>query len=194
MTRLALMRHGHTGWNRAGRIQGRSDIPLDQQARTELSGYALPPAWTEAVLWASPLQRAAETARLVAMRDPKTSAALTEMNWGDWEGLRGQDLILDPNSGYRHIEDWGWDYRPPNGESPAEVWARLVPWLDRLQSDAVAVCHIGIMRVILAKATGWDFSGPAPFRIKRNRLYVVELEAMQAQPEPVRLPRREVSR
>lgn len=128
------------------------------------------------------------------MRDPKTSAALTEMNWGDWEGLRGQDLILDPNSGYRHIEDWGWDYRPPNGESPAEVWARLVPWLDGLRSDAVAVCHIGIMRVILAKATGWDFSGPAPFRIKRNRLYVVELEAMQAQPEPVRLPRREVSR
>ena len=39
MTRLALVRHGHTEWNRAGRIQGRSDIPLDTDARAELSGY-----------------------------------------------------------------------------------------------------------------------------------------------------------
>lgn len=147
MTRLALMRHGHTDWNRAGRIQGRSDIPLDQQARTELSDYALPPAWTEAVLWASPLQRAAETARLVAMRDPKTSAALTEMNWGDWEGLRGQDLILDPNSGYRHIEDWGWDYRPPNGESrprsgrglyPGWTGCNPTPWLSAISASCAS--------------------------------------------------------
>ena len=42
MIRLALLRHGHTAWNRAGRIQGRSDIPLDAQAREDLSGYALP--------------------------------------------------------------------------------------------------------------------------------------------------------
>ena len=37
MTRLALLRHGHTDWNRAGRIQGRSDIALDDEARAELS-------------------------------------------------------------------------------------------------------------------------------------------------------------
>ncbi|WP_282152657.1 histidine phosphatase family protein [Ruegeria atlantica] len=189
MSQLALLRHGHTHWNRAGRIQGRSDIPLDDDARTELAGYELPESWNKAALWSSPLQRASETAALVAGREPMVSEALTEMNWGDWEGKRGVDLIADDDSGYRHIEDWGWDYCPPNGESPADVRARLQPWLDGLQGDTVAVCHIGIMRVILASAWGWNFDGTAPFKIKRNRLYVIDLDSFQPQPEPVRLLR-----
>ena len=193
MRRLALLRHGHTAWNRAGRIQGRSDIQLDEQARRELSGYRLPAMWAQADLWSSPLARASETAQLVTGRSPMTSAALTEMNWGDWEGQHGKDLIADPDSGYRHIEDWGWTFRPPNGESPAEVRDRLIPWLSGLRGDTIAVCHIGIMRVILAQAWGWGFSGPAPFRIKRNRLYVVDIERMRADPEPIRLLRREES-
>ncbi len=191
MTRLALLRHGHTAWNRAGQIQGRSDIPLDEDARAELAGFDLPEPWNNAALWSSPLLRASETARLVAGRDAQVSPALTEMNWGDWEGQRGVDLIKDSASGYRHIEDWGWDYRPPNGETPGELWNRLHPWLNDLQQDAVAVCHIGIMRVILARAWGWDFDGPAPFQIKRNRLFIVNLDTMLAEPEPVRLIRRD---
>ncbi len=191
MTRLALLRHGHTDWNRAGRIQGRSDIPLDADARAELSGYCLPSPWDEASVWSSPLGRAAETAELVSGKAPRTSDALIEMNWGEWEGQRGADLIEIPDSGYRHIEDWGWDYRPPGGESPAELWARVAPWLEALSGDTLAVCHIGIMRVILAKAWGWNFAGPAPFRIKRNRLYVIDLNTMQAEAEPVRLLMRE---
>lgn len=194
MTKLALLRHGHTHWNRGGRIQGRSDIPLDDDARSELATASLPAPWDGAGLWSSPLQRASETARLVSGRGPKTSDALTEMNWGDWEGLRGLDLIADPNSGYRHIEDWGWDFRPPNGESPAEVWTRLEPWLNDLTSDSIAVCHIGIMRVILARAWGWEFAGPAPFKIKRNRLYIVDMTTLTALPDPVHLIRPETPR
>ncbi|MEX0278286.1 MAG: histidine phosphatase family protein [Ruegeria sp.] len=194
MTRLALLRHGHTSWNRAGKIQGRSDIPLDADARSELAGYCLPPGWDQAKLWSSPLERAVETARLVAGRDPVPSPALMEMNWGAWEGKRGADLIETPDSGYRHIEDWGWDFRPPNGESPADLWTRLQPWLSALRHDNLAVCHIGIMRVILAKAWGWDFQGPAPFKIKRNRLFVLDLGPMRPHADPVRLIPREVTR
>ncbi|MEZ0466146.1 histidine phosphatase family protein [Phaeobacter sp. SYSU ZJ3003] len=189
MIRLALLRHGHTDWNRAGRIQGRSDIALDDTARSELAAQALPAPWDAADLWSSPLLRAAETAKLVAGRDPQTAPELIEMDWGDWEGLRGIDLKADPKSGFRDIEHWGWDYRPPGGESPAEVWERIAPWLQRLTRDTVAVCHIGIMRMILARAYGWDFDGPAPFRIKRNRLFVVEIDgdALRPQPDPIRL-------
>lgn len=179
MIRLALLRHGHTAWNRAGRIQGRSDIPLDVQARVDLSALHLPPDWENAEIWASPLQRAVETARLVTGRVPRVSDALTEMNWGDWEGQQGAALLADKASGYRHIEDWGWDYRPPNGESPADIWARLAPWLNELRTDSIAVCHIGIMRVLMARASGWDFRGPAPFRIKRNRLFVLSVNEEQ---------------
>ncbi|MEX0316487.1 MAG: histidine phosphatase family protein [Ruegeria sp.] len=187
MSRLALLRHGHTEWNRAGRIQGRSDIPLDNTARAELAGYHLPPPWDAADLWSSPLARARETAALVAGREPQLAPELTEMNWGAWEGQRGIDLIADPESGYRHIEDWSWEFLPPGGETPAELWQRVAAWLNRIERDSVAVCHIGIMRVILAKAWGWDFDGPAPFRIKRNRLYIVDLNGMRPEPEPVRL-------
>jgi probable phosphoglycerate mutase len=189
MIRLALLRHGHTDWNRAGRIQGRSDIALDDTARSELAAQALPAPWDAADLWSSPLLRAAETAKLVAGRDPQTAPELIEMDWGDWEGLRGIDLKADPKSGFRDIEHWGWDYRPPGGETPAEVWERIAPWLQRLTRDTVAVCHIGIMRMILARAYGWNFDGPAPFRIKRNRLFVVEIDGdtLRPQPDPIRL-------
>ncbi len=175
MTRLALLRHGHTAWNRAGQIQGRSDIPLDDDARRDLAQLALPAPWDRADLVASPLIRAQDTAALVGGRTPNTAPALIEMDWGDWEGQKGLALKADPTSGFRDIEHWGWAYRPPGGESPAEVWGRLEPWLATLTRDAVAVTHIGIMRVLMARATGWEFDSPAPFQIKRNRLFILDL-------------------
>lgn len=189
MIRLALLRHGHTPWNRAGRIQGRTDVPLDEDARAQLAALRLPPPWDSAALYASPLLRAAETARLVGGRDPATDPALIEMNWGDWEGLEGKDLLTDPAQDYRHIEDWGWDYTPPNGESPATLRDRLLPWAEGLKRDSVAVCHIGVMRVLMAHATGWNFEGPAPFAIKRNRLFVIEISPTKwhVWGDPVRL-------
>ncbi|MEQ6249922.1 histidine phosphatase family protein [Sulfitobacter sp. HNIBRBA3233] len=189
MIRLALLRHGHTAWNREGRVQGRSDIPLDSEARDALARLALPAPWDRAVLVSSPLMRARETARLVSGRHPQEVAALTEMNWGDWEGRRAVDLRADPSCDHRDIESWGWHYRPPGGESPAEVRDRLSPWLDGLRTDTVAVCHIGVMRVLMALATGWYFDGPAPFTVKRNRLFILEGAAGRwtLAPDPVRL-------
>ena len=189
MIRLGLLRHGHTAWNRAGRIQGRSDIPLDDQAKRDLSTLSLPADWRNAEIQSSPLSRAAETAQLVCGRSPDTQPELIEMDWGKWEGLRGTDLGAEPENGFRPIESWGWSYCPHGGETPQDVWNRLLPWLNSIRSDTIAVCHIGIMRVLLARAHRWDFEGPAPFRIKRNRLYVISVSDGQIAPvaEPVRL-------
>tara|TARA_R110002020_G_scaffold212652_1_gene419300 strand:+ start:178 stop:759 length:582 start_codon:yes stop_codon:yes gene_type:complete len=188
MIRLALLRHGHTAWNRAGRLQGRSDIPLDDDARRALSTLRLPPPWDRAALWSSPLRRAVETAHLVTGRAPRTDPALTEMDWGAWEGQHGADLRADPASGYRDIEHWGWDFRPPGGESLREMRLRLVDWAEDLTEDSVAVCHIGVMRVLMARATGWDFTGTPPFAIKRGRLYplIIARDGWKAEP-PLRL-------
>ncbi|MEM8655925.1 MAG: histidine phosphatase family protein [Pseudomonadota bacterium] len=189
MIRLALLRHGHTAWNRAGRLQGRSDIPLDDIARAELSQLALPTDWRGADLVSSPLARAVETATLVAGRAPRVEPSLIEMNWGRLEGQYGKALVQDPDSGFRHIEDWGWQYCPPGGETPDALRSRLRPWLRALSRDTVAVCHIGTMRVLMAMATGWDFAGAAPFRIKRNRLFVLDVDkgALRMTPDIVRL-------
>jgi probable phosphoglycerate mutase len=173
MIRLALLRHFPTAWNREGRLQGRTDLPLDPEARAALAGLALPAAWAGADLVASPLSRAAETAAILAGRAPRTDPALIEMHWGAWEGARGADLRADPASGWRDLEHWGWDWRPPGGESPAEVRARLLPFLAGLRHDTVAVTHIGVIRTVLAMAHGWNFNGPPPFRVKRGRLFAV---------------------
>jgi probable phosphoglycerate mutase len=192
MIQLALLRHGHTDWNRAGRIQGRTDIPLDAEARAALASLCLPSSWDEADLTSSPLARAVETAKLVAGKTPQTDPALMEMDWGAWEGQRGIDLKADPDSGFRDIEHWGWDYTPPGGESPAALRDRLIPWANALGRDTVAVCHIGVMRVLLAHAMGWHFEGNPPFQIKRNRLYVIQIAAQgwQASATPIRLETR----
>ena len=176
MIRLGLLRHGHTAWNRAGKIQGRTDVPLDDAARAQLHNLRLPDGWAQAALVSSPLQRAVETGRLVTGQTPDAVPALIEMDWGAWEGAQGAALSADATSGFRHIEDWGWHYRPPGGESPDDVRTRLLPWASGLQRDTVAICHIGIMRVLLAQTSGWDFDGPAPFQVKRIRLFVIEMD------------------
>jgi len=192
MIHLGLIRHGHTSWNRAGRIQGRTDIPLDEEARTQLAKLRLPAPWDRAALVSSPLSRAVETAELISGRTPVTRPELIEMDWGKWEGQKGIELLADPENGYRHIEDWGWDYRPPGGESPGDLRSRLASWVSSLTTDTVAVCHIGIMRVLMAQASGWNFAGPSPFQIKRNRLYVLSVsrEGLSLDGDPVRLEER----
>lgn len=179
--RLALLRHGVTEWNRQGRIQGRTDIPLDEEGRRRLDGLSLPEEWRAAALHASPLSRAVETAeRLGGGRTVRRDPRLAEMGWGDWEGRRGVDLRADPQSGYRDLEEWGWDFRPPGGESPAEVRERLSGWLADLARMAepahLAVTHVGVIRVLLAMAWGWPFRGAPPFRVKRDRLYALALD------------------
>ena len=192
MIRLALLRHGHTPWNREGRVQGRSDIALDDGARAQLAALCLPAPWDDAALWSSPLVRASDTARLVADRVPRTDPALIEMNWGAWEGRIAAELRADPSCDHRDIETWGWHYTPPEGESPAALRARLVPWAQSLTGDTVAVCHIGVMRVLMAHASGWNFDGPAPFAVKRNRLFVIEIDRgiWRLLPDPIRLEAR----
>ncbi|WP_435139938.1 histidine phosphatase family protein [Pseudopelagicola sp. nBUS_19] len=190
MIRFAMLRHGHTAWNRAGKIQGRTDISLDDQARADLHEFCLPTSWQVVDLYASPLDRACETAAIVAGRKPVVVPELVEMDWGKWEGLKGVDLKADPNSEFKNIEEWGWGYRPPEGESPTDVWARLEPWILSLKRDSIAVCHIGTMRILLARAFGWNFLGKPPFRIKRNRLFVINIcdgELSVADPDVVRL-------
>jgi broad specificity phosphatase PhoE len=134
--------------------------------------------------------RAVETARILARRDPLVVPELVEMDWGEWEGQRGVDLLEDGNSGYRHIEGWGWNFQPPHGETPELVWKRLLPWLAAVQGLVVVVSHIGVMRVLLAKATGWNFEGTPPFKVKRDRLYRIDVQedgALTHDNEPVRL-------
>jgi probable phosphoglycerate mutase len=173
--RIGLIRHGRTAWNEAGRLQGRTDIPITDEERDRLSALRLPPAWTQADILASPLSRARETAEILAGTSVRTDDALMEMNLGAWEGKRGVDLLADPASGYTDVEEAGWDRRAPGGEDWRAVWARVQPVLDGLTRDTLIVSHMNVMRATLATAHDWDFASPMPFQIKRYRIYPLRL-------------------
>lgn len=179
MTAIGLLRHFETDWNALGRLQGRTDRPLTAAAEARAEALALPEGWRGARLLASPLQRAVETARRIAGRAPEIAPELIELSWGAWEGRTGAELLADPASGYAHVEAWGWDRRPPGGESPADARARVRPLLARLAAEgrpALLVLHRGLMRTILAEAWGWNFDRKEPFRIRRERILPVEID------------------
>ena len=194
MTRIALLRHFPTDWNQDDRLQGRQDIPLNEDARKSLSRLAIPEPWRSARLIASPLVRAAETARILGRSQPIAhDSRLVEMNYGEWEGKRRRELLADPASGYVHIEQWGWHRRPPDGESPWDVWERVRPVLAEIAfnaSPALLIVHRALARVVLARAWGWNYRSPKPFEIEREALYPLTLlpdGTPTAPEEPVQL-------
>jgi broad specificity phosphatase PhoE len=176
MTPLLLIRHGATAWNAAGRIQGRTDVPLSAHGRRQVAGWRVPEAWRDARWLASPLARARQTAALLTERPVTIEPRLCEMDWGEWEGHRLSALRAAAPEAMAENEARGLDFRPPGGESPREVCARLaalVAELAREPAPVVAVTHKGVMRAALVLAAGWDMRGKPPWRLQRDRAFAL---------------------
>jgi probable phosphoglycerate mutase len=155
MIPLLVLRHAPTDWNAAGRIQGRTDRPLGELGRQRVAAVRLPRGWNGAPCLSSPLSRAMETARLLGL-DPAAEPRLIEMDWGAWEGRTLAELRAELGGAMAENEARGLDFRPPGGESPRDVQARLTPLLLSLTSPTIAVTHKGVLRALYAMATGWD--------------------------------------
>ena len=171
MTSVLLVRHGPTAWNDLGRIQGRADIALSERGRAAVASWRLPAAWAEARVLSSPLRRARETALILTGRTPAIDQRLIEMDWGEFQGRRLADLRTGPPHTMAANEARGLDFRPPGGESPREVCARVRTLLAELAADPrplVAVCHKGVIRAALVLATGWDMQSKPPVRLSRS--------------------------
>jgi len=96
MTSLLFVRHGETDWNAEGRLQGHTDRPLNDDGRRQAEALADRLAGEDAVdaIYASDLSRARETAEIVGERLGLTVVIdpdLREKNWGNWEGLTGDE-------------------------------------------------------------------------------------------------------
>jgi broad specificity phosphatase PhoE len=170
MTPVLLIRHGPTAWNASGRIQGQTDVELSPKGRAEVQRWRLPAAYAQARLFSSPLRRACATARILTGRAPTLDPRLREMAWGRFEGRRLAELRAEAPDEMAAHEACGLDFRPPGGESPREVCARLQALLGELATDprpVVAVCHKGVIRAALVLATGWDMRGRPPMRLVR---------------------------
>ncbi|WP_341701862.1 histidine phosphatase family protein [Ferrovibrio sp.] len=186
MIRLALLRHGATDWNAAGRLQGRADIALSPAGREQLAGRSLPPAFRQRHWYTSPLQRAAGTAAVLGIA-ADIEPALIEMDWGEYEGRSLSELRALDGVHLAANEARGLDFQPPGGESPRQVQARLRPWLQRLAAtgeDAGAVTHKGVIRALLAEAYGWPMLGKSPVRLDWQCLHDFRITA-DGRPEPL---------
>jgi probable phosphoglycerate mutase len=164
MATLDLLRHARTAWNDLGRMQGRRDVPLSAAGRAEATAWRIPDGGK--VRWqASPLARARETATLMGATPLEIEPALIEMDWGEWEGATLAELRTRHGDAYAANARRGLDFRPPGGESPRDVIARLEPWIASLagrDDRTVAVAHNGVLRALVALATGWDMQSKPP--------------------------------
>ncbi|HEU4440526.1 MAG TPA: histidine phosphatase family protein [Burkholderiales bacterium] len=174
MTLLALLRHGETAWSAAGRIQGRADVPL-------LPGISIsiPKSCGGMRIVTSPLRRCVETAALLGAADAARESRIIEMDWGEWQGESFVALRERLGEEMRANEARGLDFRPPGGESPRLVLARVKTWLkDVAQAGepTLAVTHRGVIRALFAEATGWDMRGKPPARLEWDAVHLFEVD------------------
>jgi len=161
--RLILLRHGETAWNRERRYQGWTDTPLSAEglvqaeaAARELKEHAF------AAVYASPLQRARDTAAAIAAPhglEVETDPAFKELAFGQWEGL----TLDEARAGFPTIYD-GWAktphlFSPPGGESLAQARERVLAGLDRLRAghpDKIVclVAHGIPVRILILEVLG----------------------------------------
>ncbi|MGN6444947.1 histidine phosphatase family protein [Amnibacterium sp.] len=153
MTDLVLVRHGETEWNRVGRVQGRTDLPLNDTGREQARATArrLRGDRFDAVV-ASPLSRAAETADLIAdglgIGPVELVDDLVERHYGDAEGMTGADL------------DARWGGRLEAQETREEVVARVTPALLAIAQRhpgprVLVVSHGGVIGSLVRHTTRW---------------------------------------
>jgi len=179
MTPFAVLRHAPTAWNEARRLQGRSDPTLSPRGRAAAHRWVLPEEVAGFRWLVSPLRRATETAECLSLTTV-VEPALIEMAWGDWEGRTLADLRAADPAGMATIEACGLDLTPPGGESPHLVQARLLPLLARLAAEGLptgAVTHKGVLRALLALATGWDMRNDPPVKLRPATLHLFDLAA-----------------
>ena len=176
MTLFALIRHMPTEWNAAGRLQGAEDVPVDSATAPK---WQVPPQLDGFRWLTSPLRRARDTARLLGIAEPVIEPRLSEMRWGLWEGETLAGLRERLGAEMAAAEAAGVDLRPPGGESPREVQARIRPMLAEIaQRDrpTAAVTHKGVIRAVLALATRWDMRDKPPHRLNWSAAHLFRLD------------------
>ena len=161
--KLIIMRHGQTAWNVEHRVQGHTDIPLDERGCAQASAIAerLSDMQIDAV-YASPLQRAYTTGACIAARSGcpvYKDQRLIERFFGEWEGQRLEDVSR------RDPEKWRvWLEEPtkcvvPGGETLDSVLKRSLAFAEEIiekhrGKNVVIVSHANPVKLLLMHYTG----------------------------------------
>ena len=178
---IYIVRHGQTEQNLKKKLQGRSNHPLTDLGREQAS--AVGDAFRDAGIvfdkvYTSPLDRAIETAKLVAGDVPiECEDALIEMDYGPYEGT---DLHNLPPEVEEFFQDFTNHPAPDGMEQLSSVVARAGEFLERLKAEAVhrdillsthAIAMKGLLEYLTPESNGAYWSK----YIGNCAVYVTEL-------------------
>ncbi|MFC6153729.1 histidine phosphatase family protein [Nocardioides yefusunii] len=162
--RLLLLRHGRTSWNLEGRVQGQTDVPLDEvgveQARLVAPALA---KYAPVLVRSSDLARARVTAEAVADAcgvEVSLDSRLREFDLGERAGARLTDYAAAHADEYAAFRAGRYDV-VPGGESREQLVERFVPAVqDALRALrpgelGVVVAHGAALKVAVAALLGW---------------------------------------
>lgn len=173
-TRVILVRHGETAWNRATRIQGHTDIPLSPlglaQAQRLAEALADEPL---AAVYASDLSRARQTAEALAATrglEVRLDVGLRERAFGRFEGLSWEEIAQrfpDDSARWRRREP---DFAVGGGESLSTFSARCVGAARRVVAahpgeSIVLVAHGGVLDCLYRAATRTALDAPRSWQL-----------------------------
>lgn len=166
---LWLVRHGQTVFNAEGRIQGGGDSPLTDLGREQAARMGrligrLTGDQPERMVWSSPQGRAMHTARIIreaaGIDGPlRIEPRLREITLGSWDGLTFDEVEAHSPGARDGASRYDWYFRSPDGETHAEIQARLVGWLDEMAAGSgcrIVVSHGLTGRVLRGLYGGLD--------------------------------------
>jgi probable phosphoglycerate mutase len=184
--RVILVRHGETDSNKAGLALGRDDVELNETGRWQAQRLAEAlQRQPIAAVYSSPLRRALDTARAIAVPhhlDVQVDEGFTEMDIGEMEGLTFRQVrerypqFLQLWLGGRAA------YEPmPGGERLLDVQERVWQALERIcgsrgQETVAVVTHNFVLLTILCRVLGLDL---ADFRRLRHNVAAVSVLQVQ---------------
>jgi broad specificity phosphatase PhoE len=151
--RLLLVRHAESEWNAQRRWQGWSDPPLSEHGRAQAVQAASRVPGTVRSVVSSDLQRARETAQIIAselgLGDVTVDAGWREIDVGAWSGLT-MDEVKERHPGTHAQWRGGKLDAYPEGESRAAHRSRLLAAIGRLaarepDADVMVVTHGGCL-------------------------------------------------
>lgn len=164
-TRLFLVRHGETEYNKKGMMQGRGiDAPLNETGHRQARLVAdnLEPESPEVIV-SSGMIRTIETARPLSekiSRPIHSFSELDEMDFGDLEGQKSSNIQKELNDLHQAWAKGDVHIPIPGGESPEEVYERADGRIRNLLNDGenstkVFFLHGRLLRILLSKWLGY---------------------------------------
>ena len=182
-TRVVLVRHGETEWNRVQRFRGRTDIQLNETGRRQARALAKRlSGWPLAAIYSSPLKRALQTAEPVAEAcglNVVILEGMTDVDYGTSAGLSPEEAAARDPEVHEIWVQTPLLTRFHGGESLQQVQERAWSALEEVSSvhkgeTILVVSHVVVNRVLICSALG--LVGDAFWRIGQDNAAINIIE------------------